>query len=553
MSPVQTRPIDDKLFAAIRKKDAKGVKQLLNKGASPHATEANDWPAIVVAAGESLEIVKLLIAKGAKMDARQSHQGWTPLTQAVISTRSDVALYLLGRGADPELPMNNGSTPLHMAVRMAARFGDTQVVRALLKRNVNVNARTKEDPNTVHGSEADEQVANGWEPGYRDSGRTPLFEMVCQWQEHPGLAKLLLDAGADPKAVDDNGWTLLHEVAKGGSVFAIDGLLKLGVDPNARSRQGFTPLHVAMRSGFGVPMASLIKKLLSAGADPKARNKLGQTPEDLLRADAARLLSRTNLSPGASAASTEMGHVLRALNDGLQALHPGAEPIVFPDAPIVDGWNIYPPLEVGLLGDESEGKIERKVRTESGRTHLSLTYRPGKEDPPTITLDEVELNAYEPLDKMPTVLQANKEQVVAFPPEAGPLGGATLVKFSYQFENGSGLGESGESFLIPNPGLAYHDTPKGREFSIYCDEIGRPLEFRIDKISAGGKELTAYRGKLILIQPSSSEPDPRTGEAKNATPLVTIKRGPKAFPKLTVRYSFRLLSNKKWRTGNIVL
>ena len=546
---IQARPIDQRLFDAIRKSDAKEVKRLLEKGANPRATEANDWPAIVVAAGESLKIVELLLAKGANINARQADQGWTPLTQAISSHQTDVVLYLLAHGADPSLPMIDGLTPLHMAVR----FGDARTVKALLKQGVNVNARTTQDPNSDHSRENDEMVRDSFEPGYRDSGHTPLFELVANWREHQDIARLLLDSGADPKAVDDNGWTLLHQAAKLGSVFTVDQLLKLGLDPNARSRQEFTPLHLATRAGFGLPVVPLISRLLAAGADPSARNRQEQTPEGILRADAARLLASTNLSPRASAGSPQMRHALQALNDGLQALYPGAEPIGFPEVPMVDGWSVYPPIELFLSADESEGKIERKVRSESGRSLLSLTYQAGRSEPPSVSVDELELNAYEPLETMPLVLQANKERVVAFPAEAGPLGGSIRLKYSYTHANGSGSGELGDSYGIPNPVFSQMDTPKGREIATYCDEIWRPLEFRIDKLSVGGKELTEYRGKSILIRPSSGEPSPVTGTSKGATPLVTIKKGPKGFPTVSIRYSFRLVGNKRWRTESIEL
>ena len=62
------------MFDAIRKDDAKEVKRHLSKGANPNATEANDWPVIVVAAGQSLDMVKLLLSKGAKIDARRGAQ-----------------------------------------------------------------------------------------------------------------------------------------------------------------------------------------------------------------------------------------------------------------------------------------------------------------------------------------------------------------------------------------------------------------------------------------------------------------------------------------------
>jgi ankyrin repeat protein len=92
------RPIDRKLFDAIRKGDAKEVSRLLSKGANANATEANDWPASVTAASQTLELVKLLVAKGAKIDARQSDQGWTPLTQAITNRRDDIVEYLLQKG-----------------------------------------------------------------------------------------------------------------------------------------------------------------------------------------------------------------------------------------------------------------------------------------------------------------------------------------------------------------------------------------------------------------------------------------------------------------------
>ena len=545
MNITQSRPIDQKLFEAIRKNDPKEVKRLLDKGANPNATEANDWPAIVEAAGQSLEVVKLLVAKGAKIDARQSDQGWTALTRSITDHRSDVMLYLLARGADPTIAMNDGATPLHMAVR----FGDLKAVEALLKRNVNVDARTKEEPRTVHSSENDEQIANFFEPGYRQSGRTPLFELN-PWRQD--IAKLLLDAGGDPKATDDNGWTLLHEAAKYGSVPSVEKLLKLGLDPNARSLQDFTPLHLAVRSGYGFPMPKLIKTLLAAGADPVARNKQGQTPEDLLRADAARFLGSTNLSKSATEGSASMRQMMRAFNEGLQTLHPGAEPISFPAAPVVDGWTVYPPLKLGGFGDEPVASIERKLKPESDRTQLSLTYRPGKEDPPSIRLDDLELNTYEPLGTLPVVLPANKEHLIAFPADAGPLGGSVWLKYSFLGGKWSGGGEGG-GLGIQSPIFAQQVTPKGLAIAIYCDEINRPLEFRIDKLSSGGKELPEYRGKVLLIQPSSRDQDSRMVLPKNSTPLITLKNGPKGFPKMVIRYSYRLRGNKKWRSSQMDL
>jgi len=538
----QERPIDEKMFEAIRKNDAKEVQRLLGQGANPKATEANEWPAIVEAASESVDLVKLLLAKGADINARQSGQGWTPLTQALNSSRTDVALYLLAHGADPSLPMNDGTTPLHLAVQGC----NVKAVEALLKRKVKVNARTKEEPATVHNAESDRQIANGFEPGYRNAGLTPLFELVGRWREHPEIAKMLLAAGADAKAVDDNGWTLLHYAAKFGSESAVEDALKLGVNPNARSRQGFTPLHVAVRAGFGVPAIHVIRRLLAAGADPKALNKQGQTPEALLRSDAARMLGSMDLSPAASEADPQMRRALKTYNASLQVLHPGAQAIRFPKSPIVEGWTLYPALDMGSGFGGPGGKIERRVRPASGHTELSLVYRPGAEDPPSISITGVELNTYEPLAALPVVLRANSERILAFPKEAAALGGSVRIQFSFGVKNSSGGGELGDPYAVPNPAFVQQRTRAGLEVGVYCDGINRPLEVRIDKLSLGGRELRQFQGKILIVRPPTGPLDPMR-PMTYATPIITVKAG----QKLNVRYSYRQVGNKKWRSENL--
>ncbi|KAH7014372.1 ankyrin repeat-containing domain protein [Microdochium trichocladiopsis] len=102
-------------------------------------------------------------------------------------------------------------------------------------------------------------------------GRTPLFFMLESDEAHVRpdmmvtackeirgpLVQWLLDAGADPRAVDREGNTLFHEAhdkgpwpwrvyKEGAGEFALfDQLASLGVDPTQPNHAGKTPLHLA--------------------------------------------------------------------------------------------------------------------------------------------------------------------------------------------------------------------------------------------------------------------------------------------------------------------
>ena len=88
------------------------------------------------------------------------------------------------------------------------------------------------------------------------------------------MVRLLLGAGASPKAANRYGVTPLSLAAVNGNLAIVETLLKAGADPNARMEEDQTILMAASRTGH----AGVVKALVAHGADVNARDRvLGET------------------------------------------------------------------------------------------------------------------------------------------------------------------------------------------------------------------------------------------------------------------------------------
>jgi uncharacterized protein len=95
-------------------------------------------------------------------------------------------------------------------------------------------------------------------------------------------AKTLIEAGAEVNVYSENPLHVqpLHSAAAGRHYEVCRILLAAGADVNARQQDAYTPLHEAAQHGD----FELVELFLSAGADPTARLDSGATPAESAQA-----------------------------------------------------------------------------------------------------------------------------------------------------------------------------------------------------------------------------------------------------------------------------
>jgi len=108
------------------------------------------------------------------------------------------------------------------------------------------------------------------------SGYTPLFESVLK--RHVHSVHLLLERGANPHIVNNDGFNALDAAAFGGCAMCAHALIAAGLDPNVVRHDGFNALHRAIW-GDTPQHTATVRVLLEAGVSPnKIANSIGTIP-----------------------------------------------------------------------------------------------------------------------------------------------------------------------------------------------------------------------------------------------------------------------------------
>jgi hypothetical protein len=122
------------LFVAIKERNFRIVKLLLDRGADPYFGNKQEFSALHVAAAMGdTNIVRELLRRGMNANTKDA-DGTAPIN---VANSLHVTELLLEHGADPNNKKWNGDTPLHQAVSDQSKW----IVRALINADADVSIR----------------------------------------------------------------------------------------------------------------------------------------------------------------------------------------------------------------------------------------------------------------------------------------------------------------------------------------------------------------------------------------------------------------------------
>ena len=261
------------LHYAAMKNDADLARMLLFAGANPKATTRLGGYSPLLLASRAGNTAVMAVLVGAGSDAETVNattlNGTTALMLAAASGKPDAVKLLLDKGANVNAKEHGRN---ETALMFAAANGRADVIRLLMAKGGDAAATTRVIDLSAFAKEELERFAQF----QRQSGRGPQPAQGRggrgRGEGTPGIDRQY----AYPELVAyQGGLTALHMAARQGSVESVEALLDGGADINQRSAgDRITPINIATLNGH----FDLANLLLDKGADPNLAEDNGVTP-----------------------------------------------------------------------------------------------------------------------------------------------------------------------------------------------------------------------------------------------------------------------------------
>ncbi|MGC2063517.1 MAG: ankyrin repeat domain-containing protein, partial [Thermodesulfovibrionales bacterium] len=323
----------ERFFDDVKMGNVRDVESTLAQGFDVNKRDGGSegfTPLIYAAQKGHIDVVRLLLNKGADVNARVI-SGTRVITEGFQSVQGGQPSTFTKQGTS-----SNSPDDVDMTAQMyASGAGHVEIVKVLLNRGAEVNARTRSGNSmgktalflAIHSRRLDEIVRilldNGADVNARwntenwtEGPFKTVLMLACKQRVNLGLVKLLVSRGADINATDQFGGSALSEsVATGcyeknysviqfllsqgldiqtcganalwiaaglySNIEIVDLLLSKGVDINVQRKHSGTALigTVEWRSSVSGANRSveMVKHLLSKGADVNSTDNHGHT------------------------------------------------------------------------------------------------------------------------------------------------------------------------------------------------------------------------------------------------------------------------------------
>jgi cytohesin len=236
---------DTPLDFAIQQGFTSIATMLITNGANlgPHKFYG-ETPLHIATSKENVELMKLLLARGANVNACMQASWTSPESSLDIAVRGnspEAVRLLIDSGASVQTKLRTHSGTNTTLLHLWAEQGNTNIADQLLAAGCDVNAKDGDGQTPLHIAVGQWHLTYKADPNITNTDRKWPSDFIVE-DSGKEAALWLLNHKADVNAKEKNGQTPLHLVVTRGNIKAIQCLLDYKADVNATDTNGKTPL-----------------------------------------------------------------------------------------------------------------------------------------------------------------------------------------------------------------------------------------------------------------------------------------------------------------------